>query len=207
MHSDEHALERLRDFLKRERFDLLIFCGDITTGGPLSYAEDFLELMKASELRAVGVFGNMDDESVRELLEKRGVSLHGRRIEVSGFGLVGFGGSPVGPFSTPTEFSEEEIYEALGGLKIDENTVLVTHAPPYNTGMDLTRSGVAAGSKSIRRIIEERQPLVNVCGHIHEQEGEARLGRTVIVKVAPASRLRAAVLELGKEARASFISF
>ena len=37
------------------------------------------------------------------------------------------------------------------------------------------------GSTAVREFIEEVQPDVCVCGHIHESRGVDRIGRTVVV--------------------------
>lgn len=49
-----------------------------------------------------------------------------------------------------------------------KKVVLVSHAPPYNTALDLTGRGEHVGSAAIRRLIEEKQLAVTLHGHIHE---------------------------------------
>ena len=57
--------------------------------------------------------------------------------------------------------------------------VLVCHAPPHGTELDRIRSGLHAGSKSVREFIEKQQPVYFFCGHIHEAEGvEIAMGKT-----------------------------
>lgn len=156
-------------------------------------------------MRVYALFGNMDLPDVRKLIEERGVSIHARRIELgAGWNLVGFGGSGPTPFGTPTEFPEDEIYEGLTGLAIDGKTILATHAPPYDVKLDYVKRK-PAGSKAIRRIIEERRPAMNLCGHIHENEGEGRMGGTRIIKVGAAMRGRAVELEIGRGLKVGFI--
>ena len=69
-------------------------------------------------------------------------------------------------------------YKEIADQKI---TLFVTHAPPYGTKTDLLPSGDHAGSTSIRKIIEEFQPTLNVCGHIHESRGVDKIGKTKVV--------------------------
>jgi hypothetical protein len=40
----------------------------------------------------------------------------------------------------------------------------------------------------VRSFIEERQPDVVVCGHIHEARGMDRLGKSVLVNCGPAGK-------------------
>ncbi len=58
---------------------------------------------------------------------------------------------------------------------------MVTHAPPYNTGADLTESGDHVGSQGILKSIHEFQPQINICGHIHEAKSISKIGNTTDV--------------------------
>jgi len=46
--------------------------------------------------------------------------------------------------------------------------ILVAHSPPYNTSLDMISSKEHVGSLAIRRIIEQKKPLLSLHGHIHE---------------------------------------
>ncbi len=69
----------------------------------------------------------------------------------------------------------------MESIKDEKITLLVTHAPPYATKTDLLPSGDHAGSKSLRRVIEELQPTLNICGHIHESRGTDKIGQTLVI--------------------------
>jgi len=178
----------------------------MTNRGPVSFAEDLLDAAEGSGVKVFALFGNMDTHEVRELFEQRGVSIHLRKVKLSGgWVIAGFGGSGPTPFGTLIEFPEDEIYKGLAGLGIGAKTVLATHAPPRDaSGLDYAR-GKPVGSSAIRRIIEERQPAASLCGHIHENEGEATIGRTKVIKVGAAMDGRAVELEVGKGISANFI--
>jgi Icc-related predicted phosphoesterase len=47
------------------------------------------------------------------------------------------------------------------------------------TAGDVIRGPV--GSRAVRRLIEEFQPLLSVHGHIHESGGERRIGETLCI--------------------------
>ena len=68
------------------------------------------------------------------------------------------------------------------------------HVPPHDSGLDTApildenlRPTVSAGdvlrgpvgSTAVRRVIEEREPLLSVHGHVHESAGERKIGSTV----------------------------
>ncbi len=200
LHADEDLLDRLHSLSSRKKYSAVLFCGDLTTRGPVSYAEEALSLFPNS----FAVFGNMDTPEVAEKISAMGKSVHARKMKFGNWNLVGIGGSNPTPFSTPTEFSELEIEAFLSSAQVDRNTILLTHSPPYGV-FDLA-GGKHAGSRSVRECIEKNRPLMAICGHIHEHEGQEVLGETLIVKLAPAEKLRAAEIEIGPEISVEFIT-
>jgi hypothetical protein len=99
--------------------------------------------------------------------------------------------------------SEEEIGKKAGGLKIDKFSIFLTHTPPYGV-MD-TVGGIHIGSRAIRKIIEERKPLLNICGHVHEHEGQSVIGETLVVQLKPAKQLGAAEIRIDDDIKVRFI--
>ncbi|MEM3167356.1 MAG: metallophosphoesterase, partial [Candidatus Anstonellales archaeon] len=58
LHASEEALDRLRVIMMRENdYDWIFIVGDITTNGPVSYAEDLLDILRE---KGLFVHGNMD---------------------------------------------------------------------------------------------------------------------------------------------------
>jgi uncharacterized protein len=60
------------------------------------------------------------------------------------------------------------IISDLRAMDIGKKTILVTHAPPFDTRLDMIHSKDHVGSKAIRAIIEDKQPILVLSGHIHE---------------------------------------
>jgi Icc-related predicted phosphoesterase len=50
-----------------------------------------------------------------------------------------------------------------------------------NTKLDLIYSGMHVGSEVVRKFIENKQPEVAICSHIHEAKGIDFIGRTTII--------------------------
>lgn len=117
---------------------------------------------------------------IAAMCERYGLNdFHERSFEVGRWKVAGLGYSSPTPFETPGEYSEEQLAERLSKFAGLEPLVLVCHAPPYQTELDQIRSGLHAGSKSVRTFIEAEQPEYFFCGHIHEAEGrEIAMGRT-----------------------------
>jgi uncharacterized protein len=110
--------------------------------------------------------------------------IHDELFEIDGRRFGGLGYSSPTPFSTPGEYSEEQLAKHLERFAGYENLVMFCHAPPYGTELDRVREGVHAGSQSIKTFIESNQPEYFFCGHIHEAEGnEIRINRTTAVNV------------------------
>jgi hypothetical protein len=111
---------------------------------------------------------------------------------------------------TPFESTEREIEETLQRAVKDcrsQKLVLVSHAPPKNTSVDFTRSGTHAGSSAIRSFIETAQPVLAVCGHIHEARGTDRIGRTIVVNPGPAQNWFYSLVELSDETDVKLLEF
>ncbi|MEM4555152.1 MAG: metallophosphoesterase [Candidatus Anstonellaceae archaeon] len=200
LHADEEVLDRLKAISLRRKYDFVVFAGDLTNRGPVSYAEEALRIFPKS----FAVHGNMDPPEVIEVIEQAGALLHGRKVDVGQWNLVGLGGSNKTPFGTPSELSEEEIEQVLVKTGMDEFSIVVAHPPPYGA-FDLIGQ-MNVGSKALRKFVDMRKPILLFCGHIHEYEGKQMLGETLVVKLAPAEKLRAAEVEIGEEISVKFIS-
>lgn len=189
-----------------EEIDLIIVSGDITDFGPVELAEKILNKLTSYNVPVLALPGNCDLPETVDIIEKSGtINIHNNAIEIKGIKICGFGGSNPTPFDTPFEFQEEEIYNSLKNIISKDTTILVTHAPPYNTKVDQIQSGDNVGSKSIRKIIEEYQPKVNICAHIHEARGIDQLGNTTIINTGPAFEGKVAVIDLDGEVNCKWI--
>jgi len=122
--------------------------------------------------------------------------------------LVSMGWSSPTPWHTPRELPEEEFLDRLSGLlkgvRDTRKTVMMTHVPPYDSGLDTApllspdlRPTVTAGdlirgpvgSTGVRAAIESFRPVLGVHGHIHESGGERRIRDTVCVNAGSESSM------------------
>jgi len=207
-HGNPNGEQNLLKFLKRG-YDCLVLIGDITNLGPANLAESLLERVKATGVPTFAIPGNCDPKQILQVFDKYGVNLHSRCERLDDITFVGLGGSNLTPFNTPFELTEVEIQEELAALACtpDSNRILVTHAPPYDTKLDQIPDGTHVGSKSIRKFIEQKQPLVALCGHVHEARNTDKLGRTLMVNPGPISKGYAAEIMIngGDEIRAKLL--
>jgi Icc-related predicted phosphoesterase len=75
----------------------------------------------------------------------------------------------------------------------------LSHAPPRDGKLDRTFFGKHVGSTALKQFIDERQPDVVICGHIHEGRGKLTMGRTAIVNCGYGARRYYVLVEIDGE--------
>jgi Icc-related predicted phosphoesterase len=175
---------------------LVILNGDLSNCGGVSEVRKVLDAVMRVNHRVLAQYGNFDRPEVNDFLEELGINIHAQARLIEGrVCVIGVGGSNFTPFNTPSEFSEKILYE-LATLAFRQGAevmaaaetltkrkipvILVCHAPPVYTMVDRLRSGKHVGSKAIRAIIEQYQPDLCICGHIHESRGMDKVGKTPV---------------------------
>lgn len=169
--------------------DAIVITGDMTNFGSTPEAKLLLDEFRIVNPTIFAQIGNLDKFDINDHLEQLNINLHGHsRLIQNTVWLIGIGGSNKTPFNTPTEFSEEELYETTRraydqALETAENipVILVSHTPPHHTNVDKLANGAHVGSTAIRKIIEEYQPELCITGHIHEAVGCDKIRNTPII--------------------------
>jgi len=203
IHGFLDGLIEVRNYLIKNDIHTVFLMGDYSAGFrdlrrnriDVEYALDSLK----NNAKIYALLGNCDDPALVELLEKRGMNLQEKVVVLDDVSFAGMGGSNTSPFETPFELDDAKIYEKLSNLYSmikSEKKVLITHFPPKDTNCDIIPSGIHVGSVSLRSIIEEKQPDLCICSHIHEGEGkEDVIGRTRILNVGPLTHGNIAVID------------
>jgi Icc-related predicted phosphoesterase len=185
------------------------------------------------KLRGTGVRcfinpGNDDEWVVDEVLPRDGAIRNpdGRVVPLDeDHEMLTVGFSNRTPFDSPREMEEAQLEAHLrslaAGLSRPASAVFTVHVPPFGSGLDsapalrdmrvVTRGGHTVmepvGSRAVRAVLEEVQPLLALHGHVHESRGVKRLGRTLCVN--PGSEygegiLHGAVIALGPDRVAGY---
>jgi Icc-related predicted phosphoesterase len=169
--------------------DLVILSGDLTNFGGVADARQVIDEVRTACSHVLAVPGNLDQREVFPFLEEQEIALHGKGMVVDGVGIFGCGGSNITPFDTPSELTEDEIYEALrkgyAQVRYQRPLLMICHTPPRRTRCDRLASGTAVGSTAARRFIEEFKPDACISGHIHESAGIDAIGPTTILNAGP----------------------
>jgi len=163
--------------------DWVVISGDITHTKTRAEAVDVIACLEQYSTRILAVHGNWDRVEVKEFLEEKTYSLHGKGWMLNGIGFFGVGGSSPTPLKTPTMYTEKEIDLILrtGYEQVQDasKVVLISHTPPRGI-RDRSFLGLRGGSHSIKAFLEERPVSLCLCGHIHEAAGIERFQSTLV---------------------------
>jgi uncharacterized protein len=215
---EERAAMEADPALVRRHFDEKI------TGRVRDWMDLAAERLDGSGVPVYLMPGNDDDIEIDPILE---ASTYCRDVneQVVELGpwhqLVSMGWSSPTPWSTPRELPEEEFLDRLSallkGVRDPRRTVIMTHVPPFDSGLDTApllspdlRPTISAGdvlrgpvgSTGVRRAIETFRPVLGVHGHIHESGGERKIGETICVNAGSEANhgiLRGYLIDLGPE--------
>ncbi len=166
--------------------DGVIITGDMTLTGGVKQAERVLFAAQEVHPHVLAQIGNMDRAEVTDWLQDLGCNLHTEVRELApNVAVLGIGASTFTPFGTPSEYPESRFAEWLEAswqkARKWRKQVLISHNPPKDTLCDVIGDGVHVGSTAVREFIEENQPEICICGHIHEARAIDRIGRTVVI--------------------------
>ena len=187
LHANFKAFKSIENLVKQEDPDLLIDCGDI------SIFENELEYLvsRIAELgkKCLIIHGNHESsgrfaEACKE--HKNIIFLHNNVQRIGKYLFFGWGG---GGFSLRDKAFEEAAKKSMTDLRKDDKIILLTHAAPYGTDVDYL-FGEHAGNKSIRKFIEKYNPIIALCGHLHENNGKSdKIASTKVINPGPMGRI------------------
>jgi len=184
-----------------------------------------IEKVNTKEVVTIVMPGNDDefwvDDVIKEYSDRGVIYPLDKIVELPyGFEIVSNDYVNPTPWNTPREADEGKLEKMLkkkvNKVRNMEKALFNFHAPPYNTKLDLAPKldknmkivyvggkpeMVHVGSKAVRKVEEECQPLMGLHGHIHESYASDKIGKTVVVN--PGSEytegiLRGFIIELDK---------
>ena len=182
--------------------DWVVIAGDITRTKTRTEAADVIACLEQYSTRILAVHGNWDRLEVKDLLEEKGYSLHGKGRMLDGIGFFGMGGSSPTPLKTATEYTEKEIALTLqkGYEQVREAspTVLISHVPPRGV-RDRSFLGLRGGSHSVKSFLEINPVNLCLCGHIHEAAGIERFCSTLVANSGSFKKGHYLSIEIGRD--------
>jgi Icc-related predicted phosphoesterase len=183
-HNDGVILRKLKEFTSENAFDYIVHCGDI--GGKDKNARSLIEFGQYQKEHLKYLLDNFDNILFLlgndDWFESASI-YHLPYCHFKPQNFVAFELVHITPFNTNREANENKICYELNKLDINSESIIVAHDTPYGC-LDVTNRGEKVGSTSIRNFIEEYQPKLWLCGHIHESFGIKDIGNTGVFNCA-----------------------
>ena len=180
LHGDTSLAKKLAKRATKEKVDLVVLCGDLTS--PLE-TKDLIKPFKDAKKKVLIIPGNHDSFATADFLaEIYGIkNIHGYSVKIDDIGFFGAGGADIGPGTISEKELLSTLKKAYSGLKGTKRKIMVTHMHPAKSKSEF--SGFP-GSESIAKAIEKFKPDFLLHGHIHEASGiEEKLGSTKVINV------------------------
>ncbi len=187
VHGDTTFMKEMAEKGAKEKVDLVILAGDILDFD--TPKEGLIGPFKKKGLEVALIPGN--HEGMAEIgswvQSYNAKNLHGYSLKMGDVGIFGCGYADVGMH----QLSEEQFFESLkkahSSLDGVKKKLMVTHVQPSESILGL---GIWPGSSGVRKAIEEFQPDIHICGHIHETHGiEEVIGKTRVINVGKTGRI------------------
>ncbi|MBN1645737.1 metallophosphoesterase family protein [Candidatus Woesearchaeota archaeon] len=178
-HGDKNAYAKIKE--KAVKADIILCGGDFTIFE--HEWQDHARLINSLGKLVLLIHGNHESETLCQKMANDFQNihfLHNRVFKIKNLMFFGWGG---GGFSDYYPDFEKAVREKQ--KHFDKEFVLLTHAPPYNTNIDLVgRQHV--GSKSFSKFIAKHQPRLALSGHLHENFKKVdKIGNTIIMNPGP----------------------
>jgi uncharacterized protein len=182
LHRDER---RARSVVERAAHaDVVAAVGDIATMH--RGLEDMIDALRAIDRPVLLVPGNNEtDDALRGACAgwTSATVLHGEATTVDGVTFFGLGGGiPETPWDWSFDLAEAQAERLLAALPA--GAVLLVHSPPKG------HVDRGLGSTAVLHAIEDKQPRLVLCGHIHDCWGqESRVGQVPVRNLGPDAAL------------------
>lgn len=205
IHGNTENIEKLADRFAES--DMVLFAGDFAQFEHTETARPALESLLKRHESIFAVLGNCDEPEFIGDIEDADISVQGSMVFHEGLVIAGSGGGSKFTGATPFERTDEEL---AGDFNIIENSieqigdengkcsnlVMIMHNPPKDTKCDTISNGMHVGSEALKALIEKRQPVLVVTGHIHESAAIDKAGESTIINPGSLAEGKYAVCEL-----------
>ena len=178
IHARKRRLNCIAANVDRLLPDLVVVAGDLTTYRASPFVVQFLAELPVP---VFAILGNTDRKMVgRQINCSSGISSSPLpAADGRPFHLVGLNGTLPLPFRSRIALRENRILKRIAH-QVNPQTILVVHTPPWGI-LDEVLGKFHSGSKNLLDFIRCKEPLMVLCGHIHERPGIKHLGNTCVV--------------------------
>jgi Icc-related predicted phosphoesterase len=169
LHGNTKALAKMKKAVKESQPDLVICLGDLTVFE--HEMEPLLSRLNMLKVPVIMLHGNHEDEArMRKACDRfeRITFLHKEFIKKKGYTFAAYGGGGFDDdYPELEKLIKQKKWKALEWRKV----VFLSHAPPYNTNLDDVGEldeEWHVGSKTLRKLMKSKKPLLVLAGHIHD---------------------------------------
>ncbi len=182
--SDNHASYMFTSKLieQGKKADFLVAAGDFTHFG--RFWKEFLTRLTILELPLWVVSGNHEACNYKNLMKKISLEfpfvhdLESQPFSMNGVSFIG------------CSYMDSEDGVPFPSSSYGKPLVFVTHTPPSGCEAAMTENGKDGGSDRVRTFVEQIQPDLVLCGHIHKPlQRESRIRKSRITNIACECRL------------------
>lgn len=176
LHEDWQAFEELKT--KAQEVEIILGSGDYSIFGHNlpQIMKKINELNKPTYL----IHGNHEEpqEMINAIKNCKNIKyIHLEQQKHKNLTITGYGGDGF----SETDKKAEEFFQK----NHTKNGIILFHGPPHNTTLDQVGIG-HVGNESYTKIIQEQQPTLVICGHIHENFKKTdKIGKTIIINPGP----------------------
>lgn len=92
-----------------------------------------------------------------------------------------------------------------------KKSILLSHEPPCNTKLDVVRNYESprnmehVGNNSLTRFAKKYKPFLWICGHMHENRGIIKFGKTLVVNSGHGREGECAIIDINKKISAKLL--
>lgn len=190
LHGSLISFRKVAALVKKSKPDAILCLGDFTIFE--QNIEGILSKINSLSAPVYLIHGNHEDERVVRRLCKNYPNItfiHKRIVKLGDVKLVGYGG---GGFYGHGKLKRDKEFDSwISNKHISKRSILLTHAPPAHTTLDLVDYfDEHVGCPSFTSFIKKHKPLYAFSGHIHESFGQTqKLGKTILYNVGPKGKL------------------
>lgn len=145
-----------------------------------------------------------------------------KSVKINDLVIIGCYGSSFPGFPESKKYQESkkkliELFQKYSKENSQGKLIFISHNVPYGTPLGIIRDpnadpqvlGKNYGSKLVREIIEKFQPVIHLAGHMHENQGSCKIGRTLCIDAGPAVEGKGVIIDydekIGKVKSVEFI--
>lgn len=183
LHGDRSLAEKLAEKAEQEHVDIVVIAGDFTFFD--QEPKGVLGAFAKRKQKVLLIPGNHDSHATTDVLTQTYPvrNLHGYSARYGDIGFFGCGKANLGPEHLTEREITDTLKKAHQHIAYLKKRIMVTHVHPAGILAERMSLFIPASS-GVRKAIEDLQPDIALCSHVHEAEGlEDNIGKTRVLNV------------------------